>query len=99
MTTIDVYNRLKQFAECVLGITEEKLLNEMPFEIVNKIHNNYSLNKDDFVYFKDTYNINIAYLISGKLPQIRTDFTQLINGLLSKSQMNELTYISKEKLN
>lgn len=99
MRTLEIYNRLKHFADAVLGIPEEKLLRDMPFNIITKIHNNQVLHKDDFQYFKETYNVNVAYLISGNPPLIRTDFAQISRGLLSKSQIEELIFISKERLN
>lgn len=99
MRTLEIYNRLKHFADIVLGIPEEKLLREMPFSIVTKIHSNQVLNKEDFQYFKETYNVNVAYLISGNPPLIRTDFKQISLGLIDKSQIKELIYISKERLN
>lgn len=99
MKTTEIYSRLKYFTESVLGISEKALINELPIEILDKVTNNSMLSKEDFVYFKERYNVNISYLLTGQLPLIRQDFKRVSNGLLSKSQIEFLTFLSKERFN
>lgn len=99
MNVMEIYNRLKFYADNVLGINETTLLHELPHHILTKIHKEMQFNKEDLIYFKDTFNVNVAFLLSGKKPLIRTDFKEINNRLLSKTQINELIFLPKERLN
>lgn len=88
------YNKIKNYTNKVFGISEEELLSLLPYDILKKIENQKPLEKNDYKYFKETYNLPNDFF--GNLFFEKKYPAEVI---LSKKELEELIFIESLRKN